>query len=493
MLNRVIGYKDAYEIGKAFYKVFSILSFILAFVSLFVVTVPELIFASVIFNVFFGCIYLSKIVRDVPGMILLVLTNFLYIQLPVVYMCHKGMENNFEAFVSLPNDNLYYYQFLFPGLIYFLFAYICILGGLLLGNKIKFRKNNSAVSFKKSTTTVLWMILGLITFYLITIDNANIFSARAEGTEKQESAIAILFNDKTYQLVFPVLFYYIPHKSQKKAIVSFVVILALFLLLNIGGTSKAALLQVFTFFFLGPLAYCYSSNKQIYWPQKKLLLIGVILAVPLFVYSMLSRSIMGLGISLSLDNMWDLILNSGDFEVQIILELIFERLSAMMNNFLLLFSTFSKGYSLDYSLHFLGYTYSSLMNLVLPGTPFPDAYVLSSQLFPKVVDMQVMESGLDRITYLQQSNTQPYSFFGVLLVIFSPIPALFICFFVGVMFSIFFNLVKPHYAKIVIMYFFTILFQCFGIEAVIQFFIITLVTTFFQVTLMKVFDKLKLN
>jgi hypothetical protein len=492
MFNSVLAHKDSNIIGDSFFKVFSIISYILAGLTFIIIDQPELIFISFVFNIFFGYIYSQRVVRVIPGMILLVLTNFLYVQIPVVYMCYKGIENNFQAFVSLPNDNNYYFQFLFPGLLYFLFAYFFILSGMILGNSFKFRKDTEHKAFKKHTTIYLWVILGFITFYQIWLDNANIFSARAESTEKAESILALLFNDKTYQLIFPILFYLIPQKTVNQSILYFVLILSLFLLLNISGTSKAALLQVFTFFFLGPLAFFYKSGQSILWPQKKLFVIGLILAIPLFLYSMFSRTIMGLGISLNLENILDLLVNSGDFDLKIIFDLIFERLSALVNNFILIYSTFSTNYSLDYSLHFSNYALSSLLNLVLPGTPFPESYVLTSQLFPKVIEQQVLESGLDRVTLLQQSNTQPYSLFGVLVIVFSPIPALIICFIFGFLLSAFFNLFRGQSIKVIIMYSFTAFFSSYGIEAVIQFFVITFITALILVSSLKIFDRIKI-
>jgi len=255
MFNSVLAYKDSNKIGNSFFKVFSIISYILAGLTFLIIDQPGLIFISFVFNIFFGYIYSQRVVRVIPGMILLVLTNFLYVQIPVVYMCYKGIENNFQAFVGLPNDNNYYFQYLFPGLLYFLFAYVFILSGMILGNSFKFRKDAEHKAFKKHTTIYLWVILGFITFYQIWLDNANIFSARAESTEKAESILSLLFNDKTYQFVFPILFYLIPQKTVSQSILYFILILSLFLLLNISGTSKGALLQVFTFFFLGSLAF----------------------------------------------------------------------------------------------------------------------------------------------------------------------------------------------------------------------------------------------
>lgn len=491
MLNSLIAYNNAFKIGNSLFKLFSLISFFLAILGLFIVDEPKLIITCILYNLFFCYIYSLKEVRNIPGMILLVITNFLFVQIPVVFMCYKGIDNNFGAFIATSNGNNYYYSFLFSGLIFFLLAYIFTLIGLIVGRKIKFRQDNQNKMFKKAQTIAPWMILGFTTFYLIMKDNASIFLARADGTEKQESILAILFNDKTYQMVFSVLFYLIPHKSVRKSTIYFITIVLLFLLLGISSTSKGAILQIFTFFFLGPLAYFYKSQNEILWPRNKLFIAAIILAVPLFLYSMVSRSIMGLGIDLTIDNIFELILNSGDFDVKIILDLIFERLSAMINNFILLYSTYSTNYNLEYSLHFLNYTFSSLLNLILPGTPFPDSYVLTSQLFPNALDQLTLESGLDRVTLLKQANTQPYSLFGVLIIIFSPYPSLIFCFLIGSLFSIGFNFFKSHPMKIIVMYSFTGFFQAYAIEAVIQYYIITIITTLILVGSLRIFDRIK--
>jgi len=477
-------------VGNSIFNFFSIFSYFLAFLTIIVVKDPLLALISLLFNLFLAYTYKIKEFRILPGMILLVVFNTLYIQIPILYMCYKADDYNFQAFIDLPNDNNFYFNSLTSGLLYFILCYFFVLIGMLFGNIYKFK--NIAISnlFTKKYTVKIWVLIGLLTFIFTWIDNANIFFARSNSSEKSENFLALLFNDKTFLLVFPCLFYFLPSKNKDRNYIYFLIIFFLFLLLNLSGTSKGALLQMFTFFFLGPLSFFYCSNQDIFWPKKNILFIGIIVSIPLFLFSMFSRSLMNLGVSLTINNLLDILQKSDELNFTIFFELILDRLSVTLNNFILIFTTFSDNFSFDYSYHYFKYVTNSFLNLILPGTPFPESYVLTSQLLPQVLNKQTIYSELDKITLLQQANTQPYSLFGFFFILFSKYLVLIPCFIFGFLFTLSYNIFKRPSLKIIIMSFFGIFLQSYGIEAAMQFLVLTIVTEFILYKILFFFDRL---
>lgn len=477
-------------VGNSIFNFFSIFSYFLAFLTIIVVKYPILLLISFLFNIILAYLYKIKEFRILPGMILLVVFNALYIQIPILYMCYKADDFNFQAFINLPNGNNFYFNSLTSGLLFFIICYFFVLIGMLFGNIYKFKNIPITNLFKKKYTVKFWVLIGLLTFILTWIDNANIFFARSNSSEKSENFLALLFNDKTYLLVFPCLFYFLPSKKKDKNYIYFLVIFSLFLLLNLSGTSKGALLQMFTFFFLGPLSFFYASNQDIFWPKKNVLVIGILVAIPLFLFSMFSRSLMNLGIPLTISNLIDILQKSDDLNFKIFFELVLDRLSVTLNNFILIFTTFSDNFSFDYSYHYLRYTTNSFLNLILPGTPYPDSYVLTSQLLPQILNKETIYSELDKISLLQQANTQPYSLFGVFFILFSKYLVIIPCFIFGFFFTLFYNILKRPSIKIIIMSFFGIFLQSYGIEAALQFLVLTIVSEFILYKILLFFDRL---
>jgi len=448
MINRLIQYRSSFELGNYLYKIASYGSMLLAILSLFLISGIEFILLSFSFNLLLAYLYTLKSVRKIPGMILLLLNNFIYIQIPILYMFSKGVEYNFQGFISTPNDDSFYYESMFTGSLFFIFCFLVLIFGLLVGNSVKFKKSLDVDQFKSPNTLYTWITIAFITFYFIFLDNSANVLARTEEISKGVNVFAFFFSDKTFQTIFPVLFFLIPIKSKKKSLTWFFFVLLLFFALNMQGASKASILLIFTAFFLTPIAIFYNENKnEVIWPCKQLFMFGIAISIPLFIFASLARELSGTGVTFS----WELFSNLyslvGEVDLGVISDLIFLRLSAIFNNFILIFSHYTKEVDFSYRLHFASYSWSSFLNLVLPGTPFPEAYVPTSQLFPKVLEQNVMESHLDNITLRQQANTQPYSFFGFLMIVFGGTLTMFLSFFSGMLFSLIYRLSSKVYFK----------------------------------------------
>lgn len=493
MINRLVQYKSSFEIGNSLYRFASFGSSGIAIASIFLIDRIDLLILSVFFNFFLAYLYTLKSIRRVPGMILLVISNVIYLQIPFLFIFSKDTEYNFQGFITTPNENSFYYESIFGGSLFFIISFLLLIFGTVVGNSFKFKKNVVNDAFKNPKTIFPWIVIGLITFYFIYLDNRANVAARTDDTTKSVGILAFFFSDKTYQVIFPVLFYLIPIKSKSKSLSYFFFGVILFFALNLDGASKASILLIFTTFFLTPLAIFYQEDKEIIWPKSHLLIIGGLVSIPLFIFTAIAREISATGVTISMELIVNLYKEIENIDFTIMTDLIWQRLAALVNNFLLIYAHYSQNIDLAYRSHFASYSSLSFLNLVLPGTPFPDAYVPTSQLFPKVLDQSLLESHLDNVTLRQQTNTQAYSYFGFLIIIFGKPLTLIISFFSGIIFSIMYKLTSQTYIKSILVFAFSVLFHAYAFEAGLQFIIITFFTAVILVYMMKFFDTFKLG
>ena len=493
MINRLVQYKSSFEIGNSLYRFASYGSSGIAIASIFLIDRIDLLLLSVFFNFFLAYLYTLKSIRRAPGMILLLISNIIYLQIPFLFMFSKDTDYTFQGFITTPNDDAFYYEYIFPGSLFFIVSYLLLIFGTVIGNSFKFKKGSVNEAFKNPNTIYAWIAIGLITFYFIYLDNRANVAARTDDLSKNVSILAFFFSDKTYQVIFPVLFFLIPIKSKTKSLRYFFFGVLLFFALNLDGASKASILLIFTTFFLTPLAIFYQDKREIIWPKSHLLIMGAAISVPLFIFTAVAREISGTGVTISTELIVNLYKELGNIDFSIMTDLIWQRLAAVINNFLLIYSHYSQNIDLSYRAHFASYSSLSFLNLVLPGTPFPDAYVPTSQLFPKVLDQSLLESHLDNVTLRQQANTQPYSYFGFLMIIFGKPLTLVISFFSGIIFSMMYQLTSQTYIKSILVFAFSVLFHAYAFEAGLQFIIITFFTAVILVYMMKFFDTFKLG
>jgi hypothetical protein len=106
------------------------------------------------------------------------------------------------------------------------------------------------------------------------------------------------------------------------------------------------------------------------------------------------------------------------------------------------------------------------VNLLLPGTPFPEAYAPSSQLFPDVIASGDLNGNLTLFEFIHNSNTQPYTLFGIFILLFGVISPL-VLFLIMVIFLFCFNRLENHFLRMAIIYFFAAALSSFGIDSVI--------------------------
>jgi hypothetical protein len=190
--------------------------------------------------------------------------------------------------------------------------------------------------------------------------------------------------------------------------------------------------------------------------------------VPLFYFAAMKRVANATGGNGELSAMLSGMSHPGFEDISSLLSTVFNRfVVGGLDRFLLVFQSFVMyppdiGYRLDY----LVYLCESTANLVLPGTPFLDAYAPSAQLFPIVVEHGQMGGNYDKLSYLTSLNSQPYTIYGLFIIIFGVLsPPVIFVFMITI--TWFHNLLKNPLLVIGSIYFFNGALVAYGIDAVI--------------------------
>lgn len=473
---KIIELKNSKIIGNSMFRFYTYCSLALIILSGLSITTIDLLICNVIVHLFCILICVSENIKKLPGLVFFMFTMLVYVQIPIFYVALNFETFRFDRIIQVPLSNEIYKESIVGGIYFFFFCHLTLIAGLYFGNKVKMKKSiNKLFSFTegrlRSKRFLLLIIVGFITFSLALTDVVNIFSARANAESKEEGFFVLLFNDKMYQLLFPLFFYLLSKDiSHKKGRNIFLLILGLFTIYNFATTSKASLLILFSNFFLLPLSLFYLMKKEIYWLSNSILILGLIVSIPLFFISMVHREFSGLEIDITSKAFLDEVgwfFSNNDFAD--ISDIMFHRLSVNVNNFILLFFHFGGSYDPVYSLEYSTYIYKSFINLIFPGTPYPESYVLSSQLFPDVIAKVELTSRLDKVLFLVQANTQPYTLFGVMLVVFGLFITPIITFILGFVFTLLYKCANLFWQLLMQFSLFNALYHSYGFEVALQY------------------------
>jgi hypothetical protein len=90
------------------------------------------------------------------------------------------------------------------------------------------------------------------------------------------------------------------------------------------------------------------------------------------------------------------------------------RLSAGLDRYVLIFHAhLYTGYAPAYASEYAVYLGKSFANLILPGTPYKEAYMPSSSLLPALLVKAPLLGETSKTDLIRSLNTQPYTIFGV--------------------------------------------------------------------------------
>lgn len=454
----------------------------------------------------FGFMYLvivsllsrNKCFRRNGFSILLCFFSFLYLNIPTAFILFEGGDYNFGGgLATIPFSQSDYQQSLPLVFTYLSVLWVAVwLGIVSAGNKIQ--KNIPKYFSSVNLSSIL--LVGVIVLIVTWFDNQTFIDVVVNDSSRGSALLAFVFFDHAYMVMAGLILLLKQNEGSynanpRKATTLTLAIFIAFTLLFLSNGSKAAILAGFILIIFLPFAafreYPYT---QVSFPSIKFL-VGLIFLAPLLFYlALIQRLSLSAGIPLDLST---LLLPLYEVDTNVIYDItkqILYRLSwGGIDRFSLIVQSFPINvFDYDYAGEFFNYLVKNTLNLLLPGTPFPESYAPSSQLFSQVIHKGDMGGEIDTETLIRALNTQPYTIFGVSVIMFgfaAPI-VLYLSTFAYI--SIF-NKISNMLIKITMVYFFWIALSSFGLEICIGNSVHLFVSILLMYFLMKVFSQFRMR
>lgn len=428
--------------------------------------------AGILFILVASLLSLNKRFRSSPLSPLFCLFTFIFLSIPVWFILFEG-----EGYIignsvaGLPFEQSEYQESRALGFLYLLTCWVVVWFGMTL---VKCRKEVMPRNIFSLIRVRVVLLVGIIVAVATVIDAESIIAVKLGGAEHVFSLMAFIFLDQAYLVLAGVILFTKSYKgaesaSKKNAANALGIIFVTFVCVNFIAGSKAAFLVVFMLLVLCPyyLSTQYKGATVIsLQPKYLLMLIGA--APVLFYVVYLKRLSYATGVNPDLFTLWALATEIQPEVIYSILESICYRLAwGGLDQFLLIFQSFVvHSYDHDTAINFATYLAKNTLNLLLPGTPFHEAYAPSSQLFSAVIQKKDLISEFDKEALIISLNTQPYTFFGVFTVLFGIAAPVFLYVFTMV-FAFTYKSFQNVFLKAIMLYFFSNILSSFGFEVAI--------------------------
>ena len=332
---------------------------------------------------------------------------------------------------------------------------------------IRTREGFSLPSFLKYKTAP-YVGMALIIYGEIYDNLFSVFVTKASGNMIGELSRFLTNDSALFTGLFLILHY--RGRSQDSAPTKKTTLL--YFLLAIGYTifrttsgSKGSLISLFSFGLIYPLALLESIPRQkIFFPSPVVATISCVFLPFAFVMGLFFRLVRNYSDQYSISSAWAFTMeNIG--QISLLAESIADRLSAAFNRYILIFSNFSENGFTDSVKALPRYVFENLLNLLLPGTPFPDSYYMSSMQLEKILLNEPFISG-DIAQLLTSLNTQPFTAFGICILFAGVLgPLLFFLFIV--MLRLLYNKTK-FWGSLFSIILFDLTLNCYGLDPAVQ-------------------------
>ncbi len=420
-----------------------------------------------------GCINRWPRYRRSPFALIASVITCVYFVLPALFIVISGNGYQFgEGLGGVPRDNAEYVRTAPLAIIYLSVLLLALAVGLSVAAGR--REPGAATLVRNLRPDMPIGVLAIIVLVLTQLSNDALLLTRATGNPTAESIWTFIFFDHAYLMLLPVVvsLRLLRRGSTRQLIINwqFALILLLFMLqATIGSTSKGFVLTLFLLSFVMPLSYLQSSRSVLcLMPSRLTIVFGLLASVWIFFLAQALRVAILTGGSLSVGTILGAAFSSdAQSSLGSMLSVIGYRVAAALDRYILLFDAhLYSGHSGAYALQFLEYIGKNFLNLVLPGTPFPEAYVPSSNLMPALLSSSPLMGESSKAQLLLSLNTQPYTLFGVAIVLsgsFAP----FAVFAVGGILSLTYRVTRNVPVRLALIYLFNAAVHSYGIEVVV--------------------------
>jgi hypothetical protein len=420
-----------------------------------------------------GCINRWHRYRRSPFALVASVSTCVYFVLPAVFIAISGDGYQFgEGLASVPRDVADYAHSAPLAIAYLAVLLLTLAASLALSAGRREPKASTLLRNLRPDMPI--GVLAIVVLVLAQLSNDALLLIRATGSSTVESLWGFIFFDHAYLMLLPVVvsLRLLRRGSTRQLIINwqFALILILFLLqATIGSTSKGFILTLFVLSFVMPLSYLQSSRTVLcLMPSRLTIAVGLIGSVWVYFLAQALRVAIFTGGSLSVGTILGAAFSSeAQGSLGSMLAVIGYRVATSLDRYILLFDThLYGGHSGTYALQFAEYLGKNFLNLVLPGTPFPEAYAPSSNLMPAVLSSGLLMGDSSKAQLLLSLNTQPYTLFGVAIVLcgaFAPIAV----FAAGAVLGLMYRLIHNVPVRLALIYLFNAAVHSYGIEVVL--------------------------
>ena len=258
-----------------------------------------------------------------------------------------------------------------------------------------------------------------------------------------------------------------PQENKRNVILVHTILIATFVVYRLISGSKGSILSAILIGFLVPLcAAPILGLKQVILPKAWAIIASIPLGLVLYFWGLFFRYLTNQACPGFRNPTLCLKLINEQFKTpSSLFENVLIRLSTELNRYLLLSNDLFKNSDYPKKSEFLIYVGKNLANLLLPGTPFPENYLMSSLFMKTILERGEFISG-DYFKLIKILNTQPFTVFGAFILIFGYL-APFAFFFFCILIKKGINISQPSIAIGFLLFFLSAL-PMYGIEIVVQ-------------------------
>jgi len=343
--------------------------------------------------------------------------------IPLAFVAASGEGFRFgDGLLLVPGDPEGYRQAAPIAIAFLTLLFLAGVCGLCLGSRRR-EPPIAELAHGLSSDLPVMLLGGLVLFfsYQSTVTFLNI---RVTGDSTAESFWQFIFFDQAFLMLLPIVVSWrltqSPQAGQRRLAWQLGVILFLFYLqATLGSTSKGFILTLFVVSFVMPLSYFENSRAvRLFMPSRNGLVAALVTAVPVFFVVQGLRVAAFSGDSINLATIFASLFRPAESPLMSVLSDVAYRLSAGLDRYILIFDAhLYRGHSWSYAAEFGEYIAKNLANLLLLGTPYPEAYSPSSNLLVSVLFRQPMFGDMTKAELIRSLNTQPYTLYGVAVIL----------------------------------------------------------------------------
>jgi hypothetical protein len=455
---------------------------LLGLYSFFVGTDQMASLAGVFFLIVVALLSTNKVFCNNSFSIVFCMFTFLFFSVPIAFYLVLGGDYIFgSGLVDLPYSQEQYREAT-PWAIFFLtFSWISIWLPLSFVKTVMRGKPSDSMS-KVQILSIL--AVGVLTWLITASDRLEFAEVNMFAGTKEMGIFSILFFAHAYLMFSGLAMILKANEMNPPANGAVITLTALiffiFLLLFTLEGSKGSILSITLLFLIYPISALISYQIEIILlPSVKLLLILAITSLPIYYFVSVFRDLPNSQLG-NFDTFFT-VASAFSFDTlgNVIVKVLYRFSMAGFDRFVLIFQSFGIGeYHLASSLDFFIYISKNLINLISPGTPFLEAYMPSSQLFPKIISNQIIVGSSTQSELMNSFNTQAFTIFGLFIILFGLMAPAFL-FIYTLIFSFIFNGLNSYLGKLALIYFFSELLLCHGPEVVIFYSIQAYVSMYF--------------